>query len=469
MKTELTPTITPDIAFFREIALNLAFITKKDHVLLSQSVPGRTTEFVDSVAFWSHARFVDNLRYSLDGTPCQEVLQGSTVSHPERVQQSFPRDRDLIEMSAESYLGCPIRSASHHVIGHIAIIDSKPIANEAELLTIAQAFASLAASEFDRVRMIERVLQSERRYRVLYDSTPAIFFTVLRDHTVTSLNAFGVAKLGFARDEMVGRSLLDIVLPEDVEACRENIAACFAGDDRVHGWTVRKRHRDGSSARYKLTARVIDDASGSRSLLIVAEDVTEAHARTEILSLQASHDPLTGLLNRRELESSLEALLSAGQATPMQHALCYLDLDDFKVVNDRCGHAAGDELLKRLAQVLQSGIRKADTLARIGGDEFVVLMRDCSLEQAGHIADELTRKVRACGFDCAGERFEIGVSIGVVAITGSSPSMPAVLQAADAACYAAKNAGRGRVHLHRGLPGTATSRLRADRNTTSTD
>ncbi len=459
MNTELAATVTGEITLFRELAANLAFITKKDHVLLSQRVHGDPVKFVDSVAFWSHARFVDNIRYSLEGTPCKSILQGNAVAYPERVQAQFPHDSDLLSLNAESYLGCPIRSVDRAVIGHVAIIDHRPLTNAAELLTIAHAFASLAASEFDRVRMIEQVWQSERRYRVLYDSTPAIFFTVAQDNIVTSLNAFGVAQLGIAADRMVGRSLLDIVLPEDVETCRASLVACFADRSHVHGWTLRQRRRDGTAARYKLTARVIDEASRSCSLLIVAEDVTEAHARAELLTQQASHDSLTGLLNRREFESLLESLLSDERSASKPHALCYLDLDRFKIVNDRGGHPAGDELLRQLAQLLQEGIRKSDTLARIGGDEFVVLMRDCSLERAEQIAGSLTQRVLAHRFAWGGERFdEIGVSIGVVAIASPGLTLRAVLQAADTACYAAKKAGRGRVQVHRSpLMGSAAT------------
>ena len=193
---------------------------------------------------------------------------------------------------------------------------------------------------------------------------------------------------------------------------------------------------------------MIDDADGTEKLLIVSEDITEAYKLSQQLSYQASHDVLTGLVNRREFEIRLEVLLHENKGSGEEHALCYLDLDQFKIINDTCGHLAGDELLRQLGELLQTKVRKKDTLARLGGDEFGVLMENCSLEQAQHVAQNLRELVEGFQFVWIDKRFSIGISIGLVPIDDRGGDATDILSAADAACYAAKDAGRNRIHVY---------------------
>ena len=173
--------------------------------------------------------------------------------------------------------------------------------------------------------------------------------------------------------------------------------------------------------------------------------VAEATAR---LSYQAAHDMLTGLPNRREFEVRMERALAGAREQCQAHTLCYLDLDQFKVVNDTCGHVAGDELLRQLAVLLSAKLRDRDTLARLGGDEFGVLLQNCTLEQAQPIAEVLRQMVKDFRFAWHDKSFVIGVSIGLVAITAESENLSNLLSYADAACYAAKDRGRNRVHVY---------------------
>ncbi|TDJ63276.1 MAG: EAL domain-containing protein [Proteobacteria bacterium] len=167
------------------------------------------------------------------------------------------------------------------------------------------------------------------------------------------------------------------------------------------------------------------------------------------LSFQTTHDPLTGLVNRREFERRLEVALNVTRSELSEHALLYMDLDQFKVVNDTCGHTAGDEFLRQLGAELYRKVRKHDTLARLGGDEFGVLLEHCPAEQASRIANELLETIQDFRFVWEGKSFTLGVSIGLVPITGHSGSLSKILSTADAACYAAKDAGRNRIHVYR--------------------
>jgi diguanylate cyclase (GGDEF)-like protein len=165
------------------------------------------------------------------------------------------------------------------------------------------------------------------------------------------------------------------------------------------------------------------------------------------LSYQASHDMLTGLSNRREFERQLERAILNARNENTHHVLCYMDLDQFKVVNDTCGHRAGDELLQQLSHLLNESIREHDVLARLGGDEFGLLLMECSLSKARDIADMLRQQIRDYRFAWKDRSFEVGVSIGVVPITAQVGSLIDILSLADAACYVAKEAGRNRVHV----------------------
>jgi diguanylate cyclase (GGDEF)-like protein/PAS domain S-box-containing protein len=182
--------------------------------------------------------------------------------------------------------------------------------------------------------------------------------------------------------------------------------------------------------------------------VLVFRDVTEARKLSRQLSWQASHDGLTGLTNRLEFEILLSNLLGSAKAQNKNHALLYMDLDQFKVVNDTCGHVAGDELLKKLALIISPAIRDSDTLARLGGDEFGVLLEGCPLEGARNIANEILGIIQDFRFVWKDHTFNIGVSIGLVSIDGESEDVAAVLSAADAACYLAKEKGRNRVWVH---------------------
>ncbi len=168
---------------------------------------------------------------------------------------------------------------------------------------------------------------------------------------------------------------------------------------------------------------------------------------TSMLMHQAQHDDLTGLINRREFEVRLERSLKSVQDNGAQHVLCYLDLDQFKLVNDTCGHAAGDELLRQVSVLLANRMRERDTLARLGGDEFGLLLENCSLSDANQITNTLLKLVQDYRFIHEDKIFNIGVSIGLVVINSSFHNVSDIVHAADMACYSAKNAGRNQSFL----------------------
>ncbi|MDB6091495.1 MAG: diguanylate cyclase, partial [Gammaproteobacteria bacterium] len=205
--------------------------------------------------------------------------------------------------------------------------------------------------------------------------------------------------------------------------------------------------RDGNELYVESTAAPIRDGAGHvAGGVLVFHDVSESRELNRRLSYHASHDLLTGLVNRREFESRMERALKSAKAREASYALCYLDIDQFKIVNDTCGHSAGDALLGQVGALLKSKVRWRDTLSRLGGDEFGILLESCSLDEAMRTAETLREGVRNFRFTWEDRVFRLGASIGVVPITADNEDVASILSAADSACQAAKEGGRNRVH-----------------------
>jgi diguanylate cyclase (GGDEF)-like protein/PAS domain S-box-containing protein len=191
-----------------------------------------------------------------------------------------------------------------------------------------------------------------------------------------------------------------------------------------------------------------DSNADITGVVLVFHDVTELRGLAKKMSYQATHDSLTGLLNRREFENRVKQAIDNACTENIRHAICYVDLDNFKVVNDTSGHFAGDELLKQLTIRLRMELREADTLARLGGDEFGILLEGCSMENAQEPAEAIRKVVEEFRFVWDNRSFRIGASIGLVEITQDSGTLTDILSAADSACYIAKDQGRNRVHVY---------------------
>jgi diguanylate cyclase (GGDEF)-like protein len=210
------------------------------------------------------------------------------------------------------------------------------------------------------------------------------------------------------------------------------------------------RHDDGTIRVQHVSGIPFSDSDGLfQGYRGTGRDVTTARQLSQQLSHQASHDSLTGLMNRREFELQLAREIEDVAHTDSQHALCFLDLDRFKLVNDSSGHVAGDELLRQLGELLKAHVRRGDLIARIGGDEFGVLLKNCSLREALRVSKGLRDAVAEFRFVWEDKIFDVGVSIGLVAVTREGGHINQLLRQADAACYTAKKNGRNRVHVFR--------------------
>lgn len=320
------------------------------------------------------------------------------------------------------------------------------------LVMLAAGF--LAALVMRQVGRTENELQFEKELaQVTLHSIGDGVITTNAAGRVEYLNPVAERYTGWLTQDARGKPLEEIyrVIDERTGRAVEPFAVDAAGsrEERDAG-SVRLVDRNGRECPIRYSLEAIRGRDGRvLGMIVVFHDISQIRAMSQQLIWHAIHDALTGLVNRREFERRLAGLIETAKSGKREHALMFMDLDNFKAVNDTCGHGAGDELLRQLTTVMMSRMRGSDTLARLGGDEFGALLETCPLDQALRIANAMRETVREFRFVWENKTFSVGVSIGLVPLTSESGDLSRVLSLADACCYDAKNKGRDRVQVHR--------------------
>lgn len=297
-----------------------------------------------------------------------------------------------------------------------------------------------------------RLAEKNELLRVTLESIGDGVITTDAQGNVAWMNPVAERMTGWLSDEAAGRptgQVFNILQQETREFAQSPVSRCLAEGENVAlpGNTVLVS-RGGGEYGIQDSASPIRSADGQiLGAILVFRDVSEQRRLGQEMTFRAQHDELTGLINRSEFENRLGKLIQEAPLTGGAHSLLYMDLDQFKLVNDACGHAAGDLLLKQLASIFQSVVRSRDTLARLGGDEFGVLLEHCTVEQAKRVAEQICSQMEEFRFLHDGRRFRLGTSIGLVPVDARWTNVEAPMQAADSASYAAKEAGRNRVHV----------------------
>jgi len=271
---------------------------------------------------------------------------------------------------------------------------------------------------------------------------------------VTWMNPIAQQMTGWMVDEAMGRQLSDVfnIVNEKTRITVENPVDSCLREKRIMGLANHTLLISREGTEYGIAdsaAPIISEDGQMMGAVMVFHDVTEQRRIGDEMSYRATHDPLTGLFNRTEFEVRINRLVSDSTAESGLHGVLFVDLDQFKIVNDTCGHSAGDELLQQISYLLTQHIRASDFIARLGGDEFAIILVGCDEKKATNIAKSLCHAVDEYRYIHDGKSFRIGASIGLVPVKGQWQSTTELMQAADRACYAAKDAGRNRVHVWR--------------------
>ena len=326
----------------------------------------------------------------------------------------------------------------------ISLSDRAP----AELDSLATSFNLMVT----RISEANRQLQaSEARFKDFAETAADWFWETNAEHRFTYLSEQFERSTGISAGDCLDATLDSVFGARTSSEQQHRSYVQALGEQNPLEDIELKWQRSDGTARIQHVSGVpcVDHDGVFRGYRGTGRDVTTARELSQQLSHQASHDSLTGLINRREFELQLAREIDDVGRTNSQHALCFMDLDQFKIVNDTSGHVAGDELLKQLGDVLKAHVRRGDLVARIGGDEFAVLLKDCSLREALRVSNGLRKSVDDFRFGWEDKLFDVGVSIGLVAINRDSGTIDEVLRQADAACYMAKESGRNRVQVFR--------------------
>ena len=317
-----------------------------------------------------------------------------------------------------------------------------------------KALMSVARDITHRKSLEASLGRGKLQARVTLESIGEGVITTDRAGTIDYMNEAAEQLIATTRSFAIGKKLPELIaLVDEIDRASlgDPVSLCLNDRRRINlgrrALLVSKQSKREFST--ELTASPIRGPERELAgCVIIFHDVSEMRGLAREMSYQASHDALTGLVNRTEFQRRLELALKSTRGDGAGQVVCYLDLDRFKAVNDTCGHMVGDNLLRELAALLKEKVRDSDTVARVGGDEFAMLLAGCPLEKARQIADDVVQAVGAYQFTWRDRVFDLGVSIGLVQVGQESVSAEAVLSAADSACYIAKQQGRGRVHVY---------------------
>ena len=341
-------------------------------------------------------------------------------------------------------------------------VDVEIMANVVELEG-RRALQAVFRDVMEKKRAAEALFEEKERAQVTLHCIGDAVITTDDGCRVDYLNPVAEKLTGWSRGEASGRRLDEVFqIHEDSSGEPvDNLVARCMREGRVIDLArnIVLRGRDGKEYDIDESAAPIRRADGRiLGAVLVFHDITETRRLARKMAYDAAHDPLTGLINRREFEIRLGRALDSAQKYGSRHALCYIDLDQFKIVNDTAGHEAGDVLLKQIKNLLGNTFREHDTLARLGGDEFGLLLDNCPLERAMAIASEIVNSIRGYRFVWQGRGFQVGASVGIAPITRNTDSIARLLSHADVACYTAKELGRNRVHVYHEEEGVSVQR-----------
>lgn len=314
---------------------------------------------------------------------------------------------------------------------------------------------NMLGTNWDVSALSELAIQLSEQHetlRITMQSIGDAVITTDANGAVTWLNPVAERMTGWSSTEAKGIPLAQVF--NIVHEVTRKSAKCPVKECLKQGKIVGLANNTVLISKSGVEYGIEDSASPIRSetgtmigVVLVFHDVTEQRRLSSEMTYRATHDPLTGLINRSEFESQLVQTLNYAKLEGSEHSLMFIDLDQFKLVNDSCGHSAGDILLQQVSKILSDTIRSSDLLARLGGDEFGVILKKCPTEQAQRIAQTICERFDDYRFVYDGKRFRVGTSIGLAVLDSRWPSISHVIQAADSACYAAKEAGRNRVHV----------------------
>ena len=437
--------------YFYALVRELAQFLSVDAVLLATSID-EEQQVYQTLAYWCDGGYIMNHSVSLRHSPCGE--SGSFWYMENSASELFPDASILRErFKTSGFFAIKLQDSSGRLIGLLAGMGRGSLHPDKSDVHVIKLFAARASAELERKLAIGETLMEKERAQITLHSIGDGVITTDQAGCIDYMNPVAESLTGWRYHQAMGLSLDAVlhledeqsgkVIPDPALRCLQEKRIIAPRTDNV------LVSRNGDRYSIQGTAAPMIDVQGSCiGVVLVFKDVTDSRRVQKMMVHQATHDPLTGLVNRSEFEERLDKALQSAKNFENTHALLFLDLDQFKIVNDTAGHVAGDELLKQISSLLAGQLRGRDTLGRLGGDEFAVLLENCPLTKARKVAEILIDVIREYRFIRDQKTYRVGVSIGIVPITADSSSRAQLMHDADQACYAAKDLGRGRAYVH---------------------
>ncbi len=439
--------------YFYALVRELAQFLSVDAVFLAACVDEEQQSF-QTMAYWCDGGYIMNHAVSLQHCPSGE--SGSFWYIENSVAGLFPEAALLQQhFRASGFFSIKLQDSSGRQVGLLTGMHRGTLHPEKSDVHVIKLFAARASAELERKFALGETLIEKERAQITLHSIGDGVITTDGKGCIDYMNPVAESLTGWRYHQAMGLSMEAVLHLEDDQSgnvVNDPALRCLSEQRVIAPKTDNVLiSRSGERHAIQGTAAPMIDAQGkSIGVVLVFKDVTDSRRMQKKMVHQATHDPLTGLVNRTKFEQRLDMALQSAKNFENTHALLFLDLDQFKIVNDSAGHVAGDELLKQVSMLLLGQLRGRDALGRLGGDEFSVLLENCPIGKARKVADMLIDVIREFHFSWEQKTYRVGVSIGIVPITAESISCKQLMNDADQSCYTAKDLGRGRAHIHVG-------------------
>mgnify|MGYP000031644397 CR=1 FL=1 len=396
-----------------------------------------------TLAMWDTDHHLDNTSYPLSGTPCENVFKRGVCRYPNNVQHRFPKDTMLVDIDAESYIGVPLRASDDTVLGLLAILDDKHMETAIETVELLDSLATRATIELERKIADEKLKLSSR----VFDETREGILVTDTNGLIVDVNPTFCLVTEYSREEVIGQT------PGLLNSGKQSpkfYVEMWETLEKTGYWQgeVWNRKKNGELYAEQLSISSLTDDTGTVINYVgIFTDITITKEQKQQLELMAHYDVLTKLPNRILFADRFTQAVAHSKRTETLMAVCFLDLDDFKPVNDTYGHLVGDQLLVEVAERIQANIRESDTVSRQGGDEFAFFLVDLESPFDGEVMLERIQHAIAQPYFIDGHRIDISSSMGVTIYPIDDVDLDTLLRHADQAMYQAKLAGKNNYHI----------------------
>ena len=439
-KVASSGSMTVSNQFFEQLSENLATAVRADAAFIARFLPGEPLR-ARTLAAIADGHIIDNFEYDIDQSPCRKLLRTEHFVLSESLTDCFSPSANMVKLGMIDYIGHRLMSSKGKIFGMIFVMTRQKAKRTEFAISTLKIFATRAAAEIER-QDYDRHIREQAS--LLNKAQDAIIVQNL-DYLIQFWNKGAEKLYGWTESEALGKSIIDLIYPNSDEYMKGQKKLLEKG---VWSQEISQIHKDGRGLYAEVHLTLVKDENGQpNSVMCINTDITERRAATDKVQYMAFYDVLTGLPNRQLIQDRMQHALAASARSNKYGALIFIDIDNFKTINDTQGHAIGDILLKNIAKRLLDNTRECDSVARLGGDEFIILLEELTHDsaeaavQSKVFAEKLIHLFKE-SFEIDGKHYQSTPSIGISLFKGDKQKASDLLKQSDLAMYQAKAAGR---------------------------